>query len=74
MVNWRAMEGLSQKEYSDAEKAFAAADCQLRTLSHYGALLEEALAEGYIDEQQRHLLAEWRKDPVAWSDQFLRMQ
>lgn len=60
--------------FTEAEAAFEKANCPLRTLSHYDALLREALEEGYIDEQQQSLLAEWRKDPVAWSDQFLRMQ
>lgn len=60
--------------FSESVQAFENAKCPLRTLSHYDALLQEALAEGYIDQQQQLLLAEWRKNPVAWSDQFLSMQ
>ena len=60
--------------FAEAEQAFVAAACPFLTLSNYDALLEEALAEGYIDQAQQHLLAEWRKDPVAWSNQFLSRQ
>ncbi|MEL6657138.1 MAG: orotate phosphoribosyltransferase [Bacteroidota bacterium] len=60
--------------FAEAETAFAKAECPFLTLSNYDALLEEALAAGYIDAPQQQLLADWRKDPVAWSDQFLSRQ
>lgn len=60
--------------FPEAEQAFAKAECPLQTLSHYDALLAEALASGYIDQQQQQLLATWRQDPAAWSDHFLGMQ
>lgn len=56
--------------FPEAGAAFADADCPLRTLSHYGALLEEAVAAGYITADQQQLLSTWREDPVAWSENF----
>ncbi len=60
--------------FAEAQTAFEKANCSFLTLSNYDALLQEALATGYIDEPQQQLLASWRKDPAAWSDQFLSRQ
>lgn len=49
-----------------AHKAFADADVPLFTLSHYDALLHEAVAQDYITADQLPLLAEWRKCPSEW--------
>jgi orotate phosphoribosyltransferase len=56
--------------FPEAAQAFAAAHCPVATLSNYDALLAEALSSGYITQQEQALLANWRKDPVAWSEQF----
>lgn len=56
--------------FDEAKANFEAADVAWATLSHYDALLDQALAANYITEQQQSLLASWRKDPVAWSEQF----
>lgn len=56
--------------FPEAAKAFATANCPLSTLSHYPALLEEAVASGYITAEEHTLLKTWREDPVAWSKQF----
>ncbi|MCB0637455.1 MAG: orotate phosphoribosyltransferase, partial [Lewinella sp.] len=54
--------------FPEAAAAFAAADCPLATLSHYEALIEEAIQAGYVTADQQALLAAWREDPVAWSE------
>lgn len=56
--------------FPEAAKAFDRANCPLGTLSHYPALLEEAVASGYITAEEQSLLKTWREDPVAWSKQF----
>lgn len=56
--------------FSEAEAAFAAANCPVKTLSNYDALLAEALSTGYIDKNDQELLASWRKDPIGWSENF----
>lgn len=53
--------------FDEAEKAFQAADCPFATLSHYDALLTEAIRSGFIKESDRALLQEWRKAPKKWS-------
>ena len=50
-----------------AEEAFAAAGVKLITLSDYNAVLEQAADTGYIREEDKAVLAEWRKDPSVWS-------
>lgn len=50
-----------------AKKAFKDAKVELVTLTNYEAVVEEALATGYIKETDVKLLAAWRKDPANWS-------
>lgn len=45
---------------------FKAANMPLLTLTNYSTLIEIALEEKYINEQQLTLLKEWRKDPENW--------
>ena len=56
--------------FPSAERAFQLAEVPLYTLSHYGALLEEASAGGAITDAEAEALQEWRQDPRAWSDAF----
>lgn len=39
---------------------------KLITLTHYDAILEEALATEYITKDEIETLKEWRKDPANW--------
>jgi len=49
-----------------AEEAFRKAGVQLLTLSDYNAVLEQAAETGYIKEEDKAVLAEWRKEPSIW--------
>ena len=49
-----------------AEEAFREAGVKLITLSHYDAVIEQAAETGYIKEEEKAVLAEWRKDPSVW--------
>jgi len=49
-----------------AEKAFAEAGVELVTLTNYEAVVETALATGYIKQEHVPMLAEWRRDPAKW--------
>lgn len=49
-----------------AEKAFAEAGVKLVTLTNYEAVVETALATGYIKQEHVPMLAEWRRDPAKW--------
>lgn len=49
-----------------AEQAFKEAGVKLITLSNYEAVIEEAAKTGYIQEEDKAVLAEWRKSPETW--------
>lgn len=49
-----------------AEEAFREAGVKLITLSNYDAVIEQAAETGYIKEEEKAVLAEWRKDPSVW--------
>lgn len=49
-----------------AEKAFKDANVELVTLTNYEAVVSQALATGYIKEEDVELLNQWRKAPSEW--------
>ena len=49
-----------------AEEAFRDAGVTLFTISDYEHVVEEAAKTGYIKEEEKAVLAEWRKDPSVW--------
>ena len=57
-------------QFPAAERAFERADVPLHTLSNYTVLLEEAEASGMISAEDAAALADWRKDPRVWSENF----
>ena len=52
--------------FPTAEKAFAKAGVELTTLTNYEAVVETALATGYIEEKHVALLHDWRSNPSEW--------
>ncbi|MEO1770603.1 orotate phosphoribosyltransferase [Candidatus Enterococcus ferrettii] len=53
-------------ELDKGVEKFKAAEMPLLTLTNYSTLIEIALEENYINEQQLTLLKEWRQDPENW--------
>ena len=49
-----------------AEEAFREAGVQLITLSDYNAVIEQAAETGYIKDEEKAVLAEWRQNPSEW--------
>ena len=47
-------------------RAFENANVELHTLSHYEALLEQAVAENYIKAEDLEVLKKWRINPEIW--------
>ena len=47
-------------------EAFEDANVELHTLSHYEALLEQAVAENYIKAEDLEVLKKWRINPEIW--------
>ena len=50
-----------------AEEAFAAAGVTLVTLTNFEAVVEAALASGYISKEQVPVIQTWRSDPAHWN-------
>lgn len=51
-----------------AAEAFKKAECDLVTISNYNALIQKAVEENYVSDDQMQSLLEWRKSPQAWSE------
>ncbi len=49
-----------------SRRAFENANVELHTLSHYEALLEQAVADNYIKAEDMAVLKEWRINPETW--------
>ena len=49
-----------------AEKNFKEAGIPLVCLSDFNALLKEAVAKKYLDEEQLIYVKSWRVDPANW--------
>ncbi len=47
-------------------RAFEYANVELHTLSHYEALLEQAVEDKYIKEEDLEVLKSWRINPETW--------
>ena len=52
-----------------AEEAFHEAGVRLVTLTDYEAVVEQAAQTGYIKEEDKAVLAEWRKSPSTWKQE-----
>lgn len=55
--------------FEDSVTRFDDAKCAFEVLTDYPIMLEQALSEGYITQEQASLLESWSSDPVAWSEQ-----
>lgn len=49
-----------------ATENFAAAGFDIHTLSHYTALIDQAIEKGMIKAEEKSMLKNWREDPAAW--------
>lgn len=49
-----------------SRRAFEYANVELHTLSHYEALLEQAVEENYIKPEDVEILKAWRINPETW--------
>ena len=52
--------------FDKAVKAFEAADCKFFTLSNYEILLDKAIEDNYVKEEEKEELIKWYKNPEAW--------
>lgn len=54
-------------EFPVAQTAFKKAGVKLLTISNYTAMLNAAVASGYIRQSDVATLSEWRHDPANWA-------
>jgi orotate phosphoribosyltransferase len=54
--------------FSKADENFLQHNVQLSVLSNYSFLMDAALAEGYITEEQVEALKQWRISPDTWGN------
>lgn len=45
---------------------FKQSECLLSTLTDFDALVQKAVSQSYITQQELQSLLEWRQDPAAW--------
>lgn len=60
--------------FAKASERFASANCSITTLSNYDTLLEQASNSGYITQQQKTALSDWKSNPEEWSARFTASQ
>ena len=54
--------------FQETQEQFDEADCELTSLLTYDVLLDVAVREKYISENQLLALKEWRADPFNWGE------
>ncbi|GLR20044.1 orotate phosphoribosyltransferase [Portibacter lacus] len=55
-------------DFPQAKEAFAKEGCPFKTLSSYPALLQQAVEQHYINEEQLAALEIWNQDPAKWAE------
>lgn len=66
----KGMVAIFTYELPVAEKNFEEKKCKLITLSNYPVMINRAVEHEYIRESDMASLAEWRKDPKKWAENF----
>lgn len=54
--------------FTEATTAFSAAGVRLHSLTHFSAILDEAVAMGRFDEASHRIISDWFHDPYGWAE------
>lgn len=65
-ANVVGMVAIFSYNFAQSRRSFEYENLELRTLSNYDALIEEALASNYITIDDIEALKEWRFNPESW--------
>ena len=65
-ANVLGMVAIFSYNFIRSREAFENANVEIHTLSHYEALLEQAVEENYIKADFLNILKEWRINPEIW--------
>jgi orotate phosphoribosyltransferase len=60
------MAAIFSYNFDKARRAFENSNCELRTLTNYDTLIEEAIRSNYIGKEAVETLQEWRFRPDQW--------
>ncbi len=55
-------------EFAEAQTAFAEAQVRLHTLTHFGAVLQEAQQRGLLEEASAAAVRDWLREPHGWAE------
>lgn len=55
-------------DLSEALTQFNSISCKVDSILTYDTLLEEAVAQKYINQRELELLQDWRKNPFSWGE------
>lgn len=65
-ANVLGMVAIFSYNFDVARRSFEYSNCELRTLTNYDKLIEEALSSKYIKEEEMETLRQWRYRPEIW--------
>ena len=65
-ANVMGMVAIFSYNFDIARRSFEYENCELRTLTNYDALIEQALSCKYIKEAEMETLRQWRYRPEIW--------
>jgi len=65
-ANVLGMVAIFSYNFDISRRSFEYANCELRTLTNYDMLIEEALTSKYIKEGEMETLRQWRYRPEIW--------
>lgn len=65
-LNVKGLVAIFSYGFKIAEENFSNAACDYVTLSNYESLMEQALAQGSISQNDADSLREWRENPSEW--------
>jgi orotate phosphoribosyltransferase len=49
-----------------SKEGFKNIDCKLLTLTNFSTLIDEAIRNHYIKEEDKEMVLEWSKNPQEW--------
>jgi len=62
----KALIAIFSYDFEIAKNSFDEAKCKMISLSNYNDLIEQAIADEFIQEKDLESLKQWRKDPANW--------
>jgi len=65
-VSVKGMVAIFTYGFDIAQEQFESKNVELRTLTNYKTLIQQALQQNYVNDEQAESLSEWRNSPQTW--------